>query len=55
MENKLGISNDSGLAKAEECISKKNAVELFDTGMLDKLEAHLPILIECRRLHLTKS
>ena len=38
LENKSGITNSSELAEAEEKISKKKAVELFDSGMLDKLE-----------------
>ena len=36
--NKLGITSSPELAKAEERISKKKAVELFDNGMLDSLE-----------------
>ncbi|MBR3978677.1 MAG: Fic family protein [Oscillospiraceae bacterium] len=39
LENKLGITNSLELAKAEERISKKKAVELFEKGILDKLEA----------------
>lgn len=38
-ENKLGIKNAPELADAEEKISKKKAVELFEKGILDKLEA----------------
>ena len=38
LENKSGITNSPELAEAEEKISKKKAVELFDSGMLDKLE-----------------
>ena len=38
LENKLGITSSPELAEAEEKISKKKAVELFDSGMLDKLE-----------------
>ncbi len=39
LENKLGITNSPELAEAEEKISKKKAIELFENGMLDKLEA----------------
>ena len=39
LENKLGITSSPELAQAEEKISKKKAVELFETGALDKLEA----------------
>ena len=37
-ENKLGLTNPVDLAYAEERISKKKALELFDSGTLDKLE-----------------
>ena len=37
LENKLGITNSAELAREEECISKKKAVELFESGSLDKL------------------
>ncbi len=39
LENKLGITSSPELAELEEKISKKKAVELFESGMLDKLEA----------------
>lgn len=39
LENKLGITSALELADAEEKISKKKAVELFESGMLDKLDA----------------
>lgn len=39
LENKLGITNLPELAEAEERISKKKAIELFENGILDKLEA----------------
>lgn len=39
LENKLGITSAPELAEAEERISKKKAVELFENGILDKLEA----------------
>ena len=38
-ENKLGLTSSADLAIEEERISKKKALELFDTGMLNKLEA----------------
>ena len=38
LENKLGITNSPELAQAEERISKKKAVELFENGLLDRLE-----------------
>ncbi len=39
LENKLGITDSVELAKAEEKISKKRAMELFESGYLDSLEA----------------
>ena len=39
LENKLGITNSAELAREEERISKKKAVELFESGALDKLES----------------
>lgn len=39
LNNKLGITNSAELAYEEEKISKKKALELFENGMLDKLEA----------------
>lgn len=39
LENKLGITSSPELAEAEERISKKKAVELFENGLLDTLEA----------------
>lgn len=38
-KNKLGITSSPELAEAEERISKKKAIELFENGILDKLEA----------------
>ena len=38
LENKLGITSSPELAEAEERISKKNAAELFENGVLDSLE-----------------
>ena len=37
-QNKLGITGSPELAEAEERISKKKAVELFENGLLDRLE-----------------
>lgn len=39
IENKLEFAGSPELAEAEEKLSKKRAVELFESGMLDKLEA----------------
>ena len=39
LENKLGITDSSVLAREEEKISKKKALELFETGYLDTLTA----------------
>lgn len=38
LENKLGIKSAAELAREEERISKKKAIELFENGTLDKLE-----------------
>lgn len=37
MENKLGLASAADLAREEERISKKKAVELFENGMLNAL------------------
>ena len=39
LENKLGIKNSLELAKAEEKLSKQRALELFEKGILDNLQA----------------
>ncbi|HJC23350.1 MAG TPA: Fic family protein [Candidatus Eisenbergiella merdavium] len=39
LENKLGLTSSAELAREEERISKKKAADLFQSGMLDKLEA----------------
>ncbi|MGN0031045.1 MAG: protein adenylyltransferase Fic [Candidatus Gastranaerophilaceae bacterium] len=39
LDNKLGIDNSADLAREEEKISKTKAIELFETGYLDKLKA----------------
>lgn len=38
LENKLGIQNSAELARAEELLSKKRALALFESGALDKLQ-----------------
>lgn len=38
LENKLGLIDESELARAEEKISKTKALELYDTGLLDTFE-----------------
>ena len=39
LENKLGISNSLQLANEEEKITKRKALQLFETGFLNGLEA----------------
>ena len=39
LENKLGLTISTDLAREEERISKKKAIELFEQGMLDALPA----------------
>lgn len=39
LENKLGLEYPADLAREEERISKKKAVELFENGILNKLES----------------
>ena len=39
LENKLNITNSSELARMEEKISKQKALEMFQTGFLDNLDA----------------
>ncbi len=39
LENKLGITKSAELARQEEKISKKKALELFENGILDTLNA----------------
>lgn len=38
LENKLHITDSAELARTEERLSKKRAAELFETGVLDRLE-----------------
>lgn len=39
LKNKLGITDSSELAREEERISKKKALQMFEEGFLDKLNA----------------
>ena len=39
LENKLGIDNSAALAREEERISKKKALELFENHILEHLPA----------------
>lgn len=38
LENKLGITDSTELARAEEKISKQKAIEMFESGFFEKLE-----------------
>ena len=38
LDNKLGITNDVDLAKEEEKITKIKAIELYDSGLINKCE-----------------
>ena len=38
LENKLGITDSTELARAEEKISKQKAVEMFENGFFETLE-----------------
>lgn len=39
LENKLGLTSSANLAREEERLSKKKAVELFENGVFDTLPA----------------
>ena len=39
LENKLGLTSSADLAREEERLSKKKAVELFENGVLNTLPA----------------
>ena len=39
LDNKLGLTSSADLAREEERISKKKAAQLFESGLLDKLDA----------------
>ncbi len=49
LENKLNIENPSELAKMEELISKKKAVEMFETGYLDNLSGTCETLFKIHK------
>ena len=38
LENKLGIADSAELARVEEKLSKRKAIALFETGLLDSFE-----------------
>lgn len=38
LQNKLGLTNEAELARAEEKLSKTRALEFYDTGLLDTFE-----------------
>ena len=46
LENKLGLISSADLAREEERISKKKAVELFETGLLDTLPAGMFVTLQ---------
>lgn len=39
IENKLGITDSADLARAEEKLSKKRAIQLFESGALNQMQA----------------
>ncbi len=55
LENKLGITSSPELAEAEERISKKKALELFENGVLDSLEAGTTASLKAIHSQLTKA
>jgi len=38
LDNKLGITDSSELARVEEKVSKQKALEMFETGLLNTFE-----------------
>ena len=46
LENKLGLTSSADLAREEERISKKKAVELFETGLLNTLPAGKSVTLQ---------
>lgn len=52
LENKLGLTSSADLAREEERISKKKAVELFETGLLDTLPAGKFVTLQAIHKHL---
>ena len=54
LENKIGITDSVELARVEEKVSKKRALELFESGYLNSLEA-LKHLLKYTNIYLSKS
>lgn len=54
LENKLGLTSSADLAREEERISKKRAVELFETGLLDTLPAGKFVTLQAIHKYLFK-
>lgn len=54
LENKLGLVSSADLAREEERISKKKAVELFETGLLDTLPAGKFVTLQAIHKYLFK-
>ena len=51
LENKLGLTSSADLAREEERISKKKAVQLYESGQLDQLTpGTVPALKEIHRI-----
>ena len=51
LENKLGLTSSADLAREEERISKKKAVQLYESGRLDQLTpGTVPALQEIHRI-----
>ena len=46
LENKLGITESAELARQEERISKRKAMELFENGSLEKLRLVVSVLYQ---------
>ena len=45
LENKLGLTSSAELAREEERISKRKALDLFEKGILDTLDASTTAII----------
>ena len=54
LENKLNITDSTELARMEEKISKKKAVELFENGYLNKKLALLRCLQQFINIYLVR-
>ena len=52
LDNKLNITNSADLAREEERISKKKALELFENGLLDQLNAGTCSALQAIHKHL---